>query len=118
MRTLCIVKYLFSFVPVAVVEFNLFYCDHLSCVSETAPNLKKMRATQTLNLHNTRSHKIENEQVADKVFFNMAVKKKKEEAPGRISNNAKIIGWPISRVVCSAAALWVVTQRFVERSVA
>ena len=69
------VKYLFSFVPVAVIEFNLFYCDHLSCVSETAPNLGKMCATQTFNLHNTRSRKIQDEQVADKVFLNIAIKK-------------------------------------------
>ena len=69
------VKYLFSFVPVAVIEFNLFYCNHLSCVSETAPNLKKMRVAQTLNLHNTRSRKIQDEQVADKVFLNIAIKK-------------------------------------------
>ena len=69
------VKYLFSFVPVAVIEFNLFYCNHLSCVSETAPNLEKMCATQTLNLHNTRSRKIQDEQVADKVFLNIVIKK-------------------------------------------
>ena len=75
MRTLCMVKYLFSFVPVAVIEFNLFYCNHLSCVSETAPNLEKMCATKTLNLHNTRSRKIQDEQVADKVFLNIAIKK-------------------------------------------
>ena len=71
------VKYLFSFVPVAVIEFNLFYCDHLSCVSETAPNLEKMCATQTLNLHNKRSRKIQDEHVADKVFLNIALKKQK-----------------------------------------
>ena len=69
------VKYLFSFVPVAVIEFNLFYCNHLSCVSETAPNLEKMCPTQTLNLQNTRSRKIQDEQVADKVFLNIAIKK-------------------------------------------
>ena len=57
-----------------MVEFNLFYCDHLSCVSETAPNLKKKRVAQTLNLHNTRSRKIQDEQVADKVFLNIAIK--------------------------------------------